>query len=127
MISPEAQKLLRSLLGNSDTVKNKAIISAKKIGIAEQALLVKALFDELRKEENIDVNKFKTYIELSIGLEMYSDAVATIKSLPTNKITIPMVGQLSQFVKKLDASLKQDFIQYLKQDAKLRVAVDGIL
>lgn len=127
VLSPEAQKLLRSLLGNSDTVKNNAIISAKKIGIAEQALLVKALFDELRKEENIDVNKFKTYIELSIGLEMYSDAVATIKSLPTNKITIPMVGQLSQFVKKLDASLKQDLIQYLKQDAKLRVAVDGIL
>ena len=127
VLSPETQKLLRALLGTSDTVKNNAIKSAKNIGVAEQALLVKALFDELRKEENIDVNKFKTYIELSIGLEMYSDAVATIKSLPTNKITMPLVGQLSRFIKKLDASLKQDLIQYLKQDAKLKVAVDGIL
>ena len=127
VLSPETQNLLRSLLGTSDTAKNSAIKQSKNIGVAEQALLVKALFDELRKEENIDVNKFKTYIELSIELEMYSDAVATIKSLPTNKITRPMVGHLSMFIKKLDTSLKQDLIQYLRQDAKLKVAVEGIL
>ncbi len=127
VLSPDAQNLLRSLLGTSESVRNKAITTAKDLGNAEQALLEKALFDEIRKENEIDTDKFKTYIELTMTLGMTTEAVTSIKSLPTSKITTPMIGQLTPFVKILDSSTKQDLIQYLKQNYKLKNAIEGIL
>jgi deoxyribonuclease-4 len=54
ILSNEAKKLLQNLVDASDSVRSKAIESAKQLAPAEQVLLDNAMFDEIIKEEKID-------------------------------------------------------------------------
>ena len=126
ILSNEAKKLLQNLVDASDSVRSKAIESAKQLAPAEQVLLDNAMFDEIIKEEKIDSKKFKSYLELSVELKQQKEAVTRIKALPIARIPAGLVGQMTAFVKTLDASTKDSLKSFLLTNSKLYASVNAI-
>lgn len=126
ILSNEAKKLLQNLVDASDSVRSKAIESAKQLAPAEQVLLDNAMFDEIIKEEKIDSKKFKSYLELSVELKQQKEAVTRIKALPIVRIPAGLVGQMTAFVKTLDASTKDSLKSFLLTNSKLNASVNAI-
>lgn len=126
ILSNEAKKLLQNLVDASDSVRSKAIESAKQLAPAEQVLLDNAMFDEIIKEEKIDSKKFKSYLELSVELKQQKEAVTKIKALPIARIPAGLVGQMTAFVKTLDASTKDSLKSFLLTNSKLNASVNAI-
>ena len=126
ILSNEAKKLLQNLVDASDSVRSKAIESAKQLALAEQVLLDNAMFDEIIKEEKIDSKKFKSYLELSVELKQQKEAVTRIKALPIARIPAGLVGQMTAFVKTLDASTKDSLKSFLLTNSKLNASVNAI-
>ena len=126
ILSNEAKKLLQNLVDASDSVRSKAIELAKQLAPAEQVLLDNAMFDEIIKEEKIDSKKFKSYLELSVELKQQKEAVTRIKALPIARIPAGLVGQMTAFVKTLDASTKDSLKSFLLTNSKLNASVNAI-
>lgn len=126
ILSNEAKKLLQNLVDASDSIRSKAIESAKQLAPAEQVLLDNAMFDEIIKEEKIDSKKFKSYLELSVELKQQKEAVTRIKALPIARIPAGLVGQMTAFVKTLDASTKDSLKSFLLTNSKLNASVNAI-
>ena len=126
ILSNEAKTLLQNLVDASDSVRSKAIESAKQLAPAEQVLLDNAMFDEIIKEEKIDSKKFKSYLELSVELKQQKEAVTRIKALPIARIPAGLVGQMTAFVKTLDASTKDSLKSFLLTNSKLNASVNAI-
>ena len=126
ILSNEAKKLLQNLVDASDSVRSKAIESAKQLAPAEQVLLDNAMFDEIIKEEKIDSKKFKSYLELTVELKQQKEAVTRIKALPIARIPAGLVGQMTAFVKTLDASTKDSLKSFLLTNSKLNASVNAI-
>lgn len=125
-MSADAKKLLQNLLETSDSVRSNAIKSSIRLAPAEQGLLYDALFDELAKEEKINSKIFKTYLDLSVELKQQSETVARIKSLPIDKISAGLVGQMTSFVKNLDEDTKESLKAFLNTNRKLTQSVNTI-
>ena len=126
ILSAEAKNLLQNLLDSSDSVRGKAVESAKQLAPAEQVLLSNAMLDELAKDEKIDSKKFKTYLDLTVELKQQIEAVARIKTLPVNRMTLGLVGQMMAFVKTLDNETKESLKAYLNTNSKLSAAVNTV-
>lgn len=126
ILSNEAKKLLQNLVDASDSVRSKAIESAKQLAPAEQVLLDNAMFDEIIKEEKIDSKKFKSYLELTVELQQQKEAVTRIKALPIARIPAGLVGQMTTFIKTLDASTKDSLKSFLLTNSKLNASVNAI-
>lgn len=126
ILSNEAKKLLQNLVDASDSVRSKAIESAKQLAPAEQVLLDNAMFDEIIKEEKIDSKKFKSYLELTVELKQQKEAVTRIKALPIARIPAGLVGQMTTFIKTLDASTKDSLKSFLLTNSKLNASVNAI-
>lgn len=126
ILSNEAKKLLQNLVDASDSVRSKAIESAKQLAPAEQVLLDNAMFDEIIKEEKIDSKKFKSYLELSVELKQQKEAVTRIKALPIARIPAGLVGQMTAFVKTLDVSTKDSLKSFLLTNSKLNASIKAI-
>lgn len=126
ILSNEAKELLQNLVDASDSVRSKAIESAKQLAPAEQVLLDNAMYDEIIKEEKIDSKKFKSYLELSVELKQQKEAVTRIKALPIARIPAGLVGQMTAFVKTLDASTKDSLKSFLLTNSKLNASVNAI-
>lgn len=126
VLSADAKKLLQNLLETSDSVRSNAIKSSIRLAPAEQGLLYDALFDELAKEEKINSKIFKTYLDLSVELKQQSETVARIKSLPIDKISAGLVGQMTSFVKNLDEDTKESLKAFLNTNRKLTQSVNTI-
>ena len=126
ILSNEAKELLQNLVDASDSVRSKAIESAKQLAPAEQVLLDNAMYDEIIKEEKIDSKKFKSYLELSVELKQQKEAVTRIKPLPIARIPAGLVGQMTAFVKTLDASTKDSLKSFLLTNSKLNASVNAI-
>ena len=126
ILSNEAKELLQNLVDASDSVRSKAIESAKQLAPAEQVLLDNAMYDEIIKEEKIDSKKFKSYLELSVELKQQKEAVTRIKALPIARIPAGLVGQMTAFVKTLEASTKDSLKSFLLTNSKLNASVNAI-
>ena len=126
ILSNEAKELLQNLVDASDSVRSKAIESAKQLAPAEQVLLDNAMYDAIIKEEKIDSKKFKSYLELSVELKQQKEAVTRIKALPIARIPAGLVGQMTAFVKTLDASTKDSLKSFLLTNSKLNASVNAI-
>lgn len=118
--------MLQDLLDSSDSARSKAVESAKQLAPAEQVLLSNAMLDELAKEEKIDNRKFKTYLDLSVGLKQQKEAVVRIKTLPVARITAGIVGQMTAFVKTLDNETKGNLRAFLNTNSKLSTAINTV-
>lgn len=126
ILSNEAKKLLQNLVDASESVRSKAIESAKLLAPAEQVLLINAMFDEMIKNEKIDGKTFKSYLELVVEQKQQVEAVSRIKSLPVARITAGLVGQMTAFVKTLDTSTKESLKAFLLTNSKLSVSVNAV-
>ena len=84
------------------------------------------MFDELAKDENIDSKKFKTYLDLSDALNQQTETVTKIKTLPNDKISSGLVGQMASFVNKLDKDTKESLKAFLNMNRKLTQSVNTI-
>ena len=126
ILSNEAKKLLQNLVDASESVRSKAIESAKLLAPAEQVLLTNAMFDEMIKNEKIDGKTFKSYLELVVEQKQQVEAVSRIKSLPVARITAGLVGQMTAFVKTLDTSTKESLKAFLLTNSKLSVSVNAV-
>ena len=126
ILSTNAQKLLCDLMSSSETVRKRAVASAKQLAPAEQVLLSKAMFEELIKDEKIDGQKFKVYLELVKEQNQQKEAVARIKKLPIARINMGLVGQMASFVKTLDKETKDILKNYLLTNSELSSSVDAV-
>lgn len=126
ILSTEAKRLLQNLLDSSDSVRSKAVESAKQLAPAEQVFLSNAMFDELTKDEKIDSKAFKTYLDLTVELKQQKEAVARIKLLPVVRIMAGLVGQMTAFVKTLDNDTKESLKAFLSTNIKLSTAVNTV-
>ena len=84
------------------------------------------MFDELAKDEKIDSKKFKTYLDLSVALNQQTETVAKIKTLPIDKISAGLVGQMTSFFKTLDEDTKESLKAFLNTNRKLTQSVNTI-
>lgn len=126
ILSTEAKRLLQNLLDSSDSIRSKAVESAKQLAPAEQVLLANAMLDELSKEEKMEGKKFRTYLDLTVELKQQKDAVHRIKSLPIAKIYAGLVGQMTAFVSTLDNETKDSLKNFLKTNGKLSTAINTV-
>ena len=126
ILSNEAKKLLQNLVDASESVRSKAIESAKQLAPAEQVLLTNAMFDEMVKDENINGKIFKSYLELVVEQKQQAEAVARIKALPVARITAGLVGQMTAFVKTLDTTTKDSLKSFLLTNSKLNSSVNAV-
>lgn len=126
ILSNEAKRLLQNLMGSSESVRGKAVEASKQIAPAEQVLLVHAMLDELVKEEKIDSGKFSSCLELATTLNLQKDVVERMKTMPVNRISAGLVGQMTAFVKTLDDNTKVSLRSYLETNTKLTKAVETI-
>lgn len=126
ILSTEAKRLLQNLLDSSDSIRSKAVESAKQLAPAEQVLLANAMLDELSKEEKMEGKKFRTYLDLTVELKQQKDAVHRIKSLPIAKIYPGLVGQMTAFVSTLDNETKESLKNFLKTNGKLSTAINTV-
>ena len=118
--------MLQNLVDASESVRSKAIESAKQLAPAEQVLLSNAMFDEMVKDENIDGKVFKSYLELVVEQKQQAEAVARIKALPVARIAAGLVGQMTAFVKTLDTLTKESLKTYLLTNNKLNSSVNAV-
>mgnify|MGYP002624231089 CR=1 FL=1 len=126
ILSTEAKRLLQNLLDASDSIRSKAVESAKQLALAEQVLLSNAMFDEIAKEEKLDNKKFKTYLDLTVELKQQKEAVVRIKTLPVARISTGHVGLMTAFVKTLDNETKESLKAYLNTNDKLSTPVKTV-
>lgn len=126
ILSTEAKRLLQNLLDSSDSIRSKAVESAKQLAPAEQVLIANAMLDELSKEEKMEGKKFKTYLDLTVELKQQKDAVHRIKSLPIAKIYAGLVGQMTTFVSTLDSETKESLKNFLNTNGKLSTAIKAV-
>lgn len=122
-LSTEAKKLLQDLVTISESIRSKAVESAKQLPPSEQIHLSNAVFDELVKEEKIDGKKFKSYLELVVAQNQQKEAVSRIQTLPVTRIEAGMVGQMTTFINTLDNVTKDSLKNYLLTNSKLSASV----
>lgn len=124
LLSPNAQQCLKLFLAKSDTERGKAVELFGTLSDSECALVTDAIYEEMIKIEEIDMDIFKSFIETLSCKSMRDQAVKQIMKIPASKLVVEMLPLINDLKSKLPtAQDKEEIEDYINQNANLSEAV----
>ena len=81
ILSPNAQQCLKSFLAKSDSEREKAVKLSQTLSDSECTLVTDAICEEMLKTEEIDMDIFKSFIDILSCKMMIDKAVKLIKKM----------------------------------------------
>lgn len=124
LLSPNAQQCLKSFLAKSDSERGKAVELFGTLSDTECALVTDAIYEEMIKTEEIDMDIFKSFIETLSCKSMCDQAVKQIKKIPASKLVVEMLPLINDLKSKLPTAQDIEEIEdYINQNANLSEAV----
>lgn len=91
---------------------------------SECALVTDAIYEEMIKTEEIDMDIFKSFIETLSCKSMRDQAVKQIKKIPASKLVVEMLPLINDLKSKLPTAQDIEEIEdYINQNANLSEAV----
>lgn len=120
LLSPNAQQSLKSFLAKSDSERDKAIKLFETLSDSECILVTDAIYEEMLKTEEIDIDIFKSFIAVLSCKTMLDQAAKQIKKIPASKIGAEMLPFIKDLKSKLSTSQGQEDIEdYIKKNTNL--------
>ena len=120
LLSPNAQQSLKSFLAKSDSERDKAIKLFETLSDSECILVTDAIYEEMLKTEEIDIDIFKSFIAVLSCKTMLDQAAKQIKKIPASKIGAEMLPFIKGLKSKLSTSQGQEDIEdYIKKNTNL--------
>lgn len=127
LLSPNAQQCLKLFLAKSDSERGKAVELFGTLSDSECALVTDAIYEEMIKTEEIDMDIFKSFIETLSCKSMRDQAVKQIKKIPASKLVVEMLPLINDLKSKLPTAQDIEEIEdYINQNANLSEAVKVI-
>ena len=124
LLSPNAQQCLKLFLAKSDSERGKAVELFGTLNDSECALVTDAIYEEMIKTEEIDMDIFKSFIETLSCKSMRDQAVKQIKKIPASKLVVEMLPLINDLKSKLPTAQDIEEIEdYINQNANLSEAV----
>lgn len=124
LLSPNAQQCLKLFLAKSDFERGKAVELFGTLSDSECALVTDAIYEEMIKTEEIDMDIFKSFIETLSCKSMRDQAVKKIKKIPASKLVVEMLPLINDLKSKLPTAQDIEEIEdYINQNANLSEAV----
>lgn len=119
ILSPNAQKCLKSFLAKSDSEREKAVRLFHTLSDSECTLVTDAICEEMLKTEKIDMDIFKSFIDILSCKTMLDKAVKLIKEIPVSKISVEMLPPITDLQSKLSIDQNKEIDEYIKKNANL--------
>ena len=120
LLSPNAQQCLKLFLAKSDSEREKAVKLFKTLSDSECILVTDAVYEEMLKPEEIDMEIFKSFMAVLSCKSMLDQAVKLIKKIPASKIEAEMLPLIKDLKSKLSTSQGKDEIDnYINQNTNL--------
>lgn len=127
LLSPNAQQCLKLFLAKSDSERGKAVELFVTLSDSECALVTDAIYEEMIKTEEIEMDIFKSFIETLSCKSMRDQAVKQIKKIPASKLVVEMLPLINDLKSKLPTVQDKEKIEdYINQNANLSEAVKVI-
>ena len=124
LLSPNAQQCLKLFLAKSDSERGKAVELFVTLSDSECALVTDAIYEEMIKTEEIEMDIFKSFIETLSCKSMRDQAVKQIKKIPASKLVVEMLPLINDLKSKLPTAQDIEEIEdYINQNANLSEAV----
>lgn len=124
LLSPNAQQCLKLFLAKSDSERGKAVELFVTLSDSECALVTDAIYEEMIKTEEIEMDIFKSFIETLSCKSMRDQAVKQIKKIPASKLIVEMLPLINDLKSKLPTAQDIEEIEdYINQNANLSEAV----
>ena len=127
ILSPNAQKCLKSFLAKSDSEREKAVRLFHTLSDSECTLVTDAICEEMLKTEKIDMDIFKSFIDILSCKTMLDKAVKLIKEIPVSKISVEMLPPITDLQSKLSIDQNKEIDEYIKKNANLANAAAVIV
>lgn len=119
ILSPNAQKCLKSFLAKSDSEREKAVRHFHTLSDSECTLVTDTICEEMLKTEKIDMDVFKSFIDILSCKTMLDKAVKLIKEIPVSKISVEMLPPITDLQSKLSIDQNKEIDEYIKKNANL--------
>lgn len=120
ILSPNAQQCLKSFLAKSDLEREKASRLFQTLSDSECILVTDAIYEEMLKTEEIDMEIFKSFMAALSCESMLDQAAKQIKKIPASKIEAEMLPLIKDLKSKLSTSQDKDEIdKYINQNTNL--------
>lgn len=100
-LSNQAHKIFEQLTSGSEVARNQAIKDSVEINDFEAIEIAQNLFEKILSKSSIDMFLLKSFLKWGeVKEELYTHVLNDIGSLPGEKITLPMVPLILEFVKQ---------------------------
>lgn len=119
ILSPNAQQCLKSFLAKSDSEREKAVKLSQTLSDSECTLVTDAICEEMLKTEEIDMDIFKSFIDILSCKMMLDKAVKLIKKIPVSKISVEMLPLIKDLQSKLSTDQNKGIDEYIKKNSNL--------
>jgi len=124
-LSPEAEKILSSLMSGVDSSRSSAIKNSIQVNSFEASEILKALISEIETSTTIKAELFKSFIEWgAINQDLYSEVLAFLTRLPSDKIKAAFIPRIEDFGKKTSkiAEVTELINKWKSENTKLKSA-----
>lgn len=123
-LSPDGKRCFEHLIDLTDKSREEGLKKIDQLSLAERKYIAIKIFEQMRSEDQIDIKKFKSYIGVVSTMDLKSEALAQLKSIPVNRYTTEMVGQLTKFNNILNQSEQEELNTYIgKNEVLLKTTV----
>ncbi len=120
LLSPNAQQSLKSFLAKSDSEREKAVKLFGTLSESECALVTDAIYEEMLKTEEIDMEIFKSFMAVLSCKSMLDQAAKQIKKIPASKIEAEMLPLINDLKSKLSTTQdKEEIEDYISKNTNL--------
>ena len=122
LLSPNAQQSLKSFLAKSDSERGKAIKLFETLSDSECILVTDAIYEEMLKTEEIDMEIFKSFMAVLSCKSMLDQAAKQIMKIPASKIAAEMLPLINDLKSKLSTVQDKEGIEKYIHKANLTYA-----
>ncbi len=119
LLSPNAQQSLKSFLAKSDSERGKAIKLFETLSDSECILVTDAIYEEMLKTEEIDMEIFKSFMAVLSCKSMLDQAAKQIMKIPASKIAAEMLPLINDLKSKLSTVQDKEGIEKYIHKANL--------
>lgn len=112
-LSPIGQLCLDKLMAKTETNRKEAETYLKELSLMERKHIANTLFEQLKTEDKLDNELFKSYILVICYKDMITEAMLQIKSIPADKYSKAQKINLLKFADILSPEEKDSLKSYL--------------
>ena len=112
-LSPIGQLCLDKLMAKTETNRKEAETYLKELSLMERKHIANTLFEQLKTEDKLDNELFKSYILVICYKDMTTEAMLQIKSIPADKYSKAQKINLLKFADILSPEEKDSLKSYL--------------